>query len=393
MKWFLIGGMALLFSCSHSQGETDTHVPEKQRSTILDSLGIDMEVARNPKYRFQFVATSIQNGTAVKSVAYGTDKYYYPASLVKIPTALVALEELNRLQVSLDAFIRFDTDTVEVCGSTRFVELTAKNNISFRQMLSELIVVSDNQFYNVFYHFITPATLRSRFLEMGFDDVYVYKDFTGCDTIQQLTTYPYFVWDIKPKVTTRIESFASTMNPYSFRKAYEEAEDRKFGSKHENEDGEIVDGPFDLNYNLEIPLESLHEMMSRLLFPQNYKEEERWNIRPADREFLIQLLQAYPSEIKSSYRSIKHLEDSAYKYVPGTEASAGRTFGKLGLSYGFASETVFVPTKGKDTGVLLSYSVYVNSNDIVNDGEYDYETVARPFAKELFSKVLEWHKN
>jgi len=393
MKWLLLFSMAMAFSCSHSQSKVDSSLKTVEQDTVLDSLGIDLEVARNPKYRFQMVASSIVDGKIQKTVSYGTDKYYYPASLVKIPAALVALEELNRLQVSLDAFIRFNTDTVEVCGSTRFVDLTAKNNISFRQMLRELIVVSDNHFYNAFYHFITPGSLRSRFLQMGFDDVYVYKAFTGCDASQQLTTYPSIVCEILPKSTKIIELRGRTMNPYSFFKAYEETDDRKFGSKHENEDGEIVDGPYDLNYNIEIPLNQLHEMMLRFMYPEMYPEEKRWKIREEDRIYLMELMGMYPSEIHSVYRSLKHLDDLEYKYVPGTESSAGRTYGKLGLSYGFASETVFVPTAGKGTGVLLSYSVYVNSNDIVNDGEYDYETVARPFARELFEKILIWHEN
>ncbi|XOV67932.1 MAG: serine hydrolase [Fluviicola sp.] len=390
MKWILILGMGLLFSCSHSQSETDTHVAEKQRNSILDSLEIDMEVARNPKYRFQFVATSIQNGTAIKSVAYGTDKYYYPASLVKVPAALVLLEVLNERNIPLDAIPVFDT--INACGSTKFVEISKEHQVSFRQMLTELIVASDNHFYNAIYHFITPKELNERLRRKGLQGVKVYRAFTGCNRTDQLRTYPYKVFErSSPEKLIYVQN-ASVLDSAVLESQYSFSQNRLFGSKHENSAGEIVEGPYDLNYHIEIPLEQMHTMMRFIFYPSHFPEEKKWNIRESDLTYLKEMLGTFPSEIPTSYRSLKHLKDREYKYVLRLQEGKTRTFGKLGLSYGFASECVYVPSEGIGNGVLLSYSVYVNSNDIVNDGEYDYETVARPFAEELFSKILKWHK-
>ncbi|MCR9173934.1 MAG: serine hydrolase [bacterium] len=388
MKWGLSLLLGLLVSCSHSQSEGSSETHGNEEVSVLDSLGLDMNVARNEEYRFQFLATSIKEGKVNKSVSYGTGKYYYPASLVKLPASLVLLEILNEKDISLDAIPVFDT--VQACGSVSFVEISQQRNISFRKMLKELLVASDNHFYNAIYHFITPQELNKRLAAKGFKGVKIYRAFTGCDLTDHLRTYPCKVYDDTDLSTVLYEQAPTVMDSSILEEVYEFTEERLFGSKHENADGDIVDGPYDLNFHIEIPLEQVHAMMLSLYFPRMQGNLKDWNIRSKDLLFLQDLLGMYPSEIRTKH----NLEDFEYKYVRNIEGHAeGRTFNKLGLSYGFASETVYVPMEGFANGILLSYSVYVNSNDIVNDGEYDYETVARPFAEALFKRVLEWHKN
>ncbi len=390
MKWTLSLFIVLLVSCSHSQSEQEDTSVESEELSMLDSLGLDMEVARNPKYRFQFVATSFKEGKIAKSVSYGTDQYYYPASLVKVPTALVFLEIMKERNIPMDSYPVFDT--VNACGSTKFVDICNDHHVSFEQMLKELLVVSDNHFYNALFHIITPEQLNARLKAKGFEGIKIYRAFTGCDPVDQLRTYPFKIEGSTIGGASYHQS-SSEMDSTVLNAEYEYTEDRLFGSKHENSEGEIVDGPYDLNYQIEIPLDQMHQIMLAFMYPNLVQESQRWNITSKERAYLEELLGAYPSEIEGSYRSLKRYDDFEYKYVRNTEGYAeGRTFGKLGLSYGFASETVYVPSEGVGNGVLLTYSVYVNSNDIVNDGEYDYETVARPFAEALFAKNLEWHK-
>lgn len=384
-RWIFSLLLLSLVSCGHSQVEAVEVKEEAPQMSVLDSLGLDLEVAQNPKYRFQFVATSIKDGQVQKSVSYGTHQYYYPASLVKVPAALILLEILKENKIPLDANPVFDT--VQACGSTRFVDICKNNKVSFRKMIQELLVASDNHYYNALYHFITPQEFNARLSDKGYAGVNVYRAFTGCDPIDQLRTYPCKVF--RGNDTSPIhEKQATVMDSSILNEVYSFSEDRLFGSKHENRDGDIVDGPYDLNYHIEIPLEQIHRMMMVLYYPGQFSDTEQWNVRSEDLTFIQDVLGMYPSEIKTK----KSLRNFDYKYVRNVEKTAeGRTFGKLGLSYGFASETVYLPSEAVGNGVLISYSVYVNSNDIVNDGEYDYETVARPFAEKLGEKIIDWH--
>lgn len=387
MKWIFFNCLFLLIGCSHSQTTKEVSIDEVSSENILDSLGIDLEVARNPKYGFQMVASSIKDGKLEKTISYGTDQYYYPASLVKIPAMLVLLEVLEEKGIPLDAIPVFDT--VNACGSTKFVDLSRQKRISFRQMLTELIVVSDNHFYNAIYHFLTPELLNERLHELGFNGSHIYRAFTGCDLEHQLKTYPYKVYSADGKLLHQAQ--ASELQVAVISQVYTSTQNRMFGSRHENKEGDIVDGPYDLNNHIEIPLDEMHQMLLRFLYPEEFEEQLRWKISDENREMIIGLLGAYPSEIKSAYRSLSRFDDNEYKYVNYKSSVEVRSLSKLGLSYGFASECVFVPTEGGDDGLLLTYSVYVNSNDIVNDGDYEYNEVARPFANDLFEYLLEWH--
>ncbi|GAB5418925.1 MAG: hypothetical protein Crog3KO_00940 [Crocinitomicaceae bacterium] len=389
LKWSLCSSILLLIACSHSQTSSTLNDDEDAGQTILDSLGIDHEVAVNPEYRFQMVASSVKEGAVTKTISYGTDQYYYPASLVKIPAMLVLLEVLEEKSIPLDAVPLFDT--INACGSTKFVTLSQKNRVSFRQMLTELIVASDNNFYNAIYHFVTPEELNNRLKELGFSGTHIYRAFTGCDVADHLNTYPYKVFGANGALL--LESGGATLSKEVLSEAYDDSEERLLGSRHENEEGDIVDGPYDLNSHIEIPLNEMHQMMLRFLYPQEFEISQRWNISDSNQSFAINLMGLYPSEIKSVYRNLNHLTDDVYKYVKNSNTPNARTIGKLGLSYGFASESVYVPIDDKSEGILITYSVYVNENDVVNDGEYEYEDVARPFANELLEKLMKWHLN
>lgn len=390
MKYAVSLLILLFVSCSHSQDAADTAVTDKvQHGNVLDSLGIDHEVARNSKYRFQMVYTPIIDGKMGGTYSYNTDAYYYPASLVKFLTAAVLLEELHENNVPLDCSL--EIDAVNTCGSTRFIDLS-KKKISFQQMLTELMVVSDNNFYNLLYHFVTPSVLNLTLAEKGARNTKIYRAFAGCDVNENLHTYPTRVLNALGK--TIYEKPEQVIDTNYLSELYTHTDDRMFGSRHENAAGAIVSGPFDLNYHIEIPLEEIHHMFAKLLIPEAFATEEQWNMSDNDRAFLLNLMGLYTNEVTSAYRTLSHLRPNEYKYAtpfPGDQTV--RTISKLGLSYGFASEITYIEIPGTEDAMILSYSVYVNENDVVNDGDYEYESVARPFAEDLVNDLIKWQKS
>lgn len=83
-----------------------------------------------------------------------------------------------------------------------------------------------------------------------------------------------------------------------------------------------------------------------------------------------------------------------YKYlVHGDENSkydSVITYSKLGLSYGFVTETAYVHDPATNRHYVLTLNLYVNSNDTVNDGKYEYEELARPFLARFGQLLLEY---
>ena len=68
-----------------------------------------------------------------------------------------------------------------------------------------------------------------------------------------------------------------------------------------------------------------------------------------------------------------------------------RTFSKIAYSYGFTTETAYIPID-KDHGVLLSMTIYTNENGILNDGKYEYTEIARPVFSRISNILCEYFK-
>ena len=100
----------------------------------------------------------------------------------------------------------------------------------------------------------------------------------------------------------------------------------------------------------------------------------------------------FPSELNDpSYSKSGSWPDNIYKYaIHGEEVDTSYSvYNKLGLSYGFTTEIAYIVRRDDDAAYLLSVSMYTNENDIVNDGIYEYETLARPFISRLSKMLVE----
>ena len=371
----------LIFNVYLTQGQVAISDSASLMHYLMGKDELVDKVLRNEKYKVQLIYTQVNQTNSAKldfnTIDLSTNDYFYPASLVKLPVALLTLEKLKELDLSLKDFLKINSDVK--CGSIKFIELSQNYNLSFEQMIDEMIVVSDNHYYNCLYHFLTPETINAALLKKGFDQTHIYKSFTGCDALQQLRCNSLKVTDETGKI--KYAQNYCTLDSGEFYKHYTYSEDKKFGSKHEDK-GKIVEGPYDFNFNLELPLREAHEMLLRLLFPENYVEHERWNIKEEDRNFIIRSLQKFPKELDNAkYKNEKKYPDAIYKYFTSRATSTG----KIGISYGFTSEVAQIRDDESGVNFILSMVIYTNENDIVNDGVYEYESVARPF----FSKVSE----
>lgn len=341
-----------------------------------DSL-VDRVLEQAEKYRLQFVCTIIDNDQKAKMQ---TDRkvsgsYFYPASTVKLPVALLTLEKLNRLGFSLDDRLILNPDVQ--CGNTSYIQNTQPDGLSFRQMLEEMLVMSNNEHYSILYHFLSPGEMYQRLSELGYSGVHIFRAFNGCELEAQLKTNSWKVLQDGKMVYTQdaqVKSLDWLANMYRYDPG------KLIGSKHEYR-GEIRPGPFDFNYQLELPLEQLHEMLLRLVHAELFPERMRWLLSPEQRAQMIEWMGKFPSECCDElFDNARKFPNAYNKYflVGESNAEYPRTISKIGLSYGFVTESVYVQCSEKRS-LVFTVSMYVNENDTVNDGKYEYEEIARPF--------------
>jgi hypothetical protein len=66
-----------------------------------------------------------------------------------------------------------------------------------------------------------------------------------------------------------------------------------------------------------------------------------------------------------------------------------RIFNKIGLAYGFCIDNAYIVDFKENIEFMLTAVIYANENDRLNDGEYEYETVAFPFLAHLGRIIYE----
>ena len=120
-------------------------------------------VLRQPaKYDVQILYTQIhrnaQNKPSFKTYRYRVDKnrYFYPASTVKLPAVLLALEKINQLQIpglTKDTPMLTDSAYDEQTAVQR--DTTTTDSLpSVAQYAKKILLVSDNDGFNRLYEFI-----------------------------------------------------------------------------------------------------------------------------------------------------------------------------------------------------------------------------------------------
>ena len=67
-----------------------------------------------------------------------------------------------------------------------------------------------------------------------------------------------------------------------------------------------------------------------------------------------------------------------------------RIFNKVGWAYGFLTDVAYVVDFEKKIEFMLSATIYCNSDGVLNDDTYDYETVGLPFLEQLGRVVYEY---
>ena len=352
---------------------------------------VDQVLREREKFRLQFLVSGIRRGADDKvrfeEYSFTDGSYFYPASMVKLPAALISLEILDSLQIPLNSFIRMNDDAG--CGNTSFRKLTRNGNLSFTDVTEELIAISNNPYFSLLFHFAGPAALNGRMQQKNLRQTRIYSAYTSCPKRADVKTSSYQILDTAGR---EILSVPVRIFPYAAFRDNWPAEARKRISRNR-----AGSQPLDFNDHHEYSLADIHGTMQRLIFPETFPGIQRFHLKPSSRNFLLRCLGLYPREMRNSaYHQPALYPDHYYKYsIIGEETSPHtsrncRIFSKIGLSYGFVTETAYVVDFDSGKDFLFSVSMYTEGDGTEASGNYGYEKTARPFIARLSNLILEF---
>jgi hypothetical protein len=155
------------------------------------------------------------------------------------------------------------------------------------------------------------------------------------------------------------------------------------GNAHINREDQLVAAPFDFTKHNNISLEDMRKMIQSVVFPNSVKKRNRFNISEEDRLFLLQYMSQYPSETNYPKYDCEIFYDSYVKFFFSDSSHKIpehiRIFNKVGWAYGFMTDVSYVLDTKNNIDYMLSATIYVNSDGVVNDSKYDEEAVGFPF--------------
>jgi hypothetical protein len=345
-------------------------------------------------HRVQIIYTQIdrdeQNRPQFRSFSYrlNADEYFYPASTVKLPVALLSLEKLNRLKVP-----RLDRDTTMLTGAEGHGQTgairdpTAPGGLpSVAHYIRKVLLVSDNDAFNRLYEFVGQAEINDGLRAKGFDGTRILHrlDLVLDSESNRFTNPVRFVHG-----ENTVYEQAGRYSPRSYGAAEAEIMGRA-----EVIDGVLVEQPKDFAEKNAFPLRNLHAVLKALLFPGSVAERERFDLTPEDYRFIYRAMSRYPQESGiAAYDDASEYPQAYVKYLMFDRDDAIpdniRIFNKIGSAYGFLTDAAYIVDFDKGIEFILAATIYTNANETFNDGEYEYDEIGFPFLRDLGQAIYE----
>jgi len=355
---------------------------------LMHDSGNFEEVLDHPeKYRIQIIYTQIDrdenNKASFKTYEYRVNDqaYFYPGSSIKLPVAALAIEKIN--DQLLRGFTPFSDMYIDSAfeGQTRVLSDTSSHTgkASIGNYIKKIFLVSDNDAYNRLYEFLGQREANARMITKGYKDVRITHRLELPLTLEQ------------NKHTNPMKFYYGNDLVYEQDSVYNTVEIKSdtpiFIGKGYMQDGLLINEPMDFTYKNAIGLKSLHNVLLSIMFPENFFPANKFNLNPIDYNFLYQFMSKYPQESDFPYYGGKYNDDYCkFLMFAGTNKNIERNiriYNKIGEAYGFLVDMAYIIDFEKNIEFVLGAVIYVNENEILNDGVYEYETVGYPFIRDL----------
>jgi hypothetical protein len=319
------------------------------------------------------------------------EMYFYPASTVKLPVALLSLQRLNELKVfGLNSHSTMLTEAAYSGQTPVYNDATTEDGRpSIANYIKKIFLVSDNDAYNRLYEFLGQEYINTQLSKMGYEaqirhrlDIFLSED-------ENRHTNP--VKFLTPEGRNLYQQ------PMQFNQQVYAAR-KDFLGKGYYSAGTVVKTPLDFSIKNRIGLEDLHEILKAVLFPDAVPAKQRFNLKEEDYQFVLKYMSQLPSETSYPLLDSSRHWDAYVKFLLyGNEKTPApreiRIFNKVGDAYGFLTDVAYVVDFDKNIEFMLSATIYCNSDGILNDDNYEYETIGFPFMKQLGKVLYDYEVN
>lgn len=296
-------------------------------------------------------------------------EYFYPASAIKLCTAVAALEVMTELREGGTAELEVDAASVR----------RRSGPVSVANLVSGALVMSDNEANNDLFDLAGFDGIHQRMWRIGLSSFRMHHRLGIGEQA-----------DVR--ITPRVDLFVGG-RPVASVPAREgrtglgvnEGEGLFVGESHLRS-GRVVAEPLSFEQRNRISLADLQDVLVAVIRPE-LRGAEGPRLGARERQLLVESLEALPSS-----RGVRAGRDREYKPLrAGVERVVPRAdltyASKSGRAYGFSVETAYAFDRSRGRGFFVAATLYTNPNGRLNDDLYDYDTVAVPAMADIGEAV------
>jgi peptidoglycan/xylan/chitin deacetylase (PgdA/CDA1 family) len=330
-------------------------------------------------YQYQLIYTEISRNSSNQPVFrhqylnVSDSLYFNPASMVKFPVALMAMEKMDSLKsIGINPLTLLKTDS------------SAPK--SFLELVREAMIVSDNLAYNKLFQFLGQEAINLRLQEMGYTGSRITRRFISLTPEQYRVTEAVQLLTSDGRLLMEQPARKSAF-PFDFSRRI------LVGNAHYNWSDSLVQEPFDFTTHNRMPLRDMQQVLQSFLFPSSVPERQRFRLSDETRKLMLDAISELPSESRFPVFDTTEFFDSYSKFFLYRDGKRKvpdhiRIYNKTGWSYGYLIDVAYILDKSHNREFMLSGVIYVNSDGILNDNRYEYDSIGYPFFREIGEILL-----
>ena len=316
------------------------------------------------KFEVQIILTELKkrkNGFTIHKKKFNANKnnYFYPASSIKLPIALLTIEKLNEsLNLNIDTEFSVQGDTIIT---------------TFKKEITDLFVISSNESYSRLFEFLGQDYINKKLKQKGF------KDFS---ISHRLST------EKSDNLKTKAINFYRNGEINQIQKSINNKPVTKLNLKNLNKgigfilDNELQNKPMDFSRKNYFSIEELNNILICLFFAEVSKNK-KFNLSKSQNLLIQKLMSSTPFDMGFDKNIYPNNYNKFFIYGDKDGMINDNIFNKVGNAYGYSIDNAYIYEEKSDRHFVLTASIYTNGNNILNDNNYEYDKIGIPFLAEI----------
>ena len=364
----------ILFGCSL---ETNPIKSSLRKNDFLKEIIKDKE-----DYEIQVLLTKIdQYNSQVDFQEYkyqlDDNKYFYPASTIKLPIVVLTLKKINELRSKGSEITLKSKITLNYKDD--YSELVIRDSItSFQNLIADVFLVSDNSASNILIDFIGYNYFNHEMENAGFDKTYLNHKFNPDPYVNST----WQISDLDNNIISSINDNQKIIKADEKTNGLEKGERRYFK-------GEILDESLNFSEKNRSSITDMHNLIKYIFYPEIFDSTNTFNLNVEDYDFLRYWMSRFTYEdIGEKFIGDEKFFETYNKFfIHGDEQSVSneqiRVYNKIGQAYGTSIDNGLIKNYQDNVEFILTATIYTNKNKVINDNLYEYDDLAVPFLAKL----------